>query len=89
MNIEESDVGKAFLTVKDCVEVVHFADSNRRALGQGHIDFRPVVTGMKAIGFDKRSSSNAQRQGPIRSEPTRATQPRKLWQSMQRNRLLS
>ena len=53
MNIEESDVGKAFLTVKDCLEVVHFADSNRRALGQGHIDFRPVVAGMKAIGFDK------------------------------------
>ena len=53
MNIEESDVGKAFHIVKDCVEVVHFADSNRRALGQGHIDFRPVVAGMKAIGFDK------------------------------------
>jgi D-psicose/D-tagatose/L-ribulose 3-epimerase len=53
MNIEESDVGKAFLTAKDCLEVVHFADSNRRALGQGHIDFRPVVAGMKAIGFDK------------------------------------
>jgi D-psicose/D-tagatose/L-ribulose 3-epimerase len=23
------------------------------ALGRGHIDFRPVVSGMKAIGFDK------------------------------------
>ena len=39
MNIEESDVGKAFLTVKDCVEVVHFADSNRRALGRGPYRF--------------------------------------------------
>jgi D-psicose/D-tagatose/L-ribulose 3-epimerase len=53
MNIEESDIEKAFLTVQDCLEVVHFADSNRRALGQGHIDFQPVVSGMKAIGFDK------------------------------------
>ena len=53
MNIEESDMENAFLTVRDCVEVVHFADSNRRALGRGHIDFRPVVAGMKAIGFDK------------------------------------
>ena len=53
MNIEEFDVEKAFSTVRDCLEVVHFADSNRRALGQGHTDFRPVVSGMKSIGFDK------------------------------------
>jgi D-psicose/D-tagatose/L-ribulose 3-epimerase len=53
MNIEESDLEKAFLTVRECLEVVHFADSNRRAIGRGHIDFRPVVAGMKAIGFDK------------------------------------
>ena len=53
MNIEESDVEKAFLTVQDCLEVVHFADSNRQAIGRGHINFRPVVAGMKAIGFDK------------------------------------
>lgn len=53
MNIEESDIEKAFLTVRECLEVVHFADSNRRGLGRGHIDFRPVVSGMKAIGFDK------------------------------------
>jgi D-psicose/D-tagatose/L-ribulose 3-epimerase len=53
MNIEESDIEKAFLTVRDCLEVVHFADSNRRALGRGHIDFRPALSGMKAIGFDR------------------------------------
>jgi sugar phosphate isomerase/epimerase len=35
------------------LEVVHFADSNRQALGRGHIDFQPVVSGMKQIGFDK------------------------------------
>ena len=53
MNIEESDIEKAFLTVRDCLEVVHFADSNRRGLGRGHIDFGPAVSGMKAIGFDR------------------------------------
>ena len=53
MNIEESDIEKAFLTVRDCLEVVHFADSNRRGLGRGHIDFRPAVSGIKAIGFDR------------------------------------
>jgi D-psicose/D-tagatose/L-ribulose 3-epimerase len=53
MNIEEADLHQAFLTLHDWVEVVHFADSNRQALGQGHIDFSKVVSGMKAIGFDK------------------------------------
>ena len=53
MNIEEADIEQAFLSVQDCLEVVHFADSNRRGLGRGHIDFRPIVSGMKAIGFDK------------------------------------
>ena len=53
MNIEEADLHQAFLTLHDWVEVVHFADSNRQALSQGHIDFSKVVSGMKAIGFDK------------------------------------
>lgn len=53
MNIEEADLEEAFLKLQDWVEVVHFADSNRQALGKGHIDFQKVVTGMKKIGFDK------------------------------------
>ena len=53
MNIEETDLHQAFLTLQDWVEVVHFADSNRQALGQWHIDFSQVVSGMKVIGFDK------------------------------------
>jgi D-psicose/D-tagatose/L-ribulose 3-epimerase len=53
MNIEESDMQKAFITLQNELEVVHFADSNRQALGRGHIDFQPVVSGMKQIGFDK------------------------------------
>jgi sugar phosphate isomerase/epimerase len=28
MNIEGSDIEKAFLTVHDCLEVLHFVDSN-------------------------------------------------------------
>jgi sugar phosphate isomerase/epimerase len=40
-------------TVRTVVEVVNIADSNRQALGQGHIDFSKVVSGMKAIGFDR------------------------------------
>ena len=79
MNIEESDVGKAFFTVKDCVEVVHFADSNRRALGQGHIDFRPIVDGMKAIGFDKTIVLECTAPGP---DPFRADKGETTTQTM-------
>ena len=49
MNIEEAGLHQAFLTLHDWV--VHFADSNRQGLGEGHIDFKKVVSGMKAIGF--------------------------------------
>ena len=45
MNIEEADLRQAFLTLHDWVEVVHFADSNRQVLGQGHIDFSKVEIG--------------------------------------------
>ena len=79
MNIEESDLEKAFLTVQDCLEVVHFADSNRRALGRGHIDFRPVVSGMKAIGFDKTIVLESTAPGP---DPFRADKGGSTGQTM-------
>jgi D-psicose/D-tagatose/L-ribulose 3-epimerase len=53
LNIEEVDLHQGFLTLHDWVEVVHFEDSNRQALGQGHTDFSKIVSGMKAIDFDK------------------------------------
>ncbi|SDI34635.1 Sugar phosphate isomerase/epimerase [Alteribacillus persepolensis] len=53
MNIEEVDMEEAFLKLKDWVEVVHFADSNRRGVGRGHINFQKIVHAMKKIGFDK------------------------------------
>ncbi len=53
MNIEESNVKKAFLKLKDWIEVVHFADSNRQGLGRGQIDFEKIVSIMKEIGFNK------------------------------------
>jgi hypothetical protein len=89
MNIEESDAEKAFLTVQDCLEVVHFAASNRRAIGRGHIDFRPVVAGMKAIGFDKTIVLECPAPGPDPFIADKATRLRRRWHSMQRNRLLS
>src|SRR5699024_6415439 len=40
MNIEEANVEDAFLQLKDWIEVVHFADSNRRGIGRGQINFQ-------------------------------------------------
>ncbi|MFM8336344.1 MAG: TIM barrel protein, partial [Opitutaceae bacterium] len=30
---------------------VHFADSNRRAVGLGHTDFAPVIAALREIGY--------------------------------------
>ncbi|MED0894435.1 sugar phosphate isomerase/epimerase family protein [Aneurinibacillus migulanus] len=52
MNIEEEDMESPFITVKDVLEVVHVADSNRQALGRGHIPFNQVFSGIQKTGFD-------------------------------------
>lgn len=52
MNIEEKDMESPFATVKDVLEIVHVADSNRQALGRGHIPFKQVISGIQKAGFD-------------------------------------
>ncbi|WP_127490254.1 sugar phosphate isomerase/epimerase family protein [Paenibacillus ehimensis] len=52
MNMEEKDMKTPFLTVKDHLEILHVADSNRQALGRGHINFAEFVTGYKQAAFD-------------------------------------
>ncbi len=52
MNIEETSLADA---LRDCgrrVGHVHFADSNRQAIGFGHTDVRPVIAALQAIGYD-------------------------------------
>ncbi|MFM8379072.1 MAG: TIM barrel protein [Planctomycetia bacterium] len=51
MNIEESDIAAALATVGDKVGHVHWADSNRRAMGLGHTDARPIVEALRSIGY--------------------------------------
>ncbi|HEV3385495.1 MAG TPA: TIM barrel protein, partial [Gemmata sp.] len=31
---------------------IHFADSNRKAVGLGHTDFTPIVSALKEIGYE-------------------------------------
>ena len=51
MNIEERDMAAALVSCGDLVGHVHWADSNRRAVGLGHIDVAPVVAALESIGY--------------------------------------
>lgn len=51
MNIEESDVADALRVGGDLVGHVHFVDSNRRPVGLGHLDVRPVIGALREIGY--------------------------------------
>ena len=52
MNIEETDVAGALRQCGSRVGHVHFADSNRQAVGQGHTPMEPVVAALREIGYD-------------------------------------
>jgi len=51
MNIEEADMAAAIGEAGRRVRHVHWADSNRRAIGLGHTDVRPLVAALRSIGF--------------------------------------
>lgn len=52
MNIEDDKIGASLIRNASYVRYIHFADSNRWAPGQGHIDFDDVFDGLKAAAFD-------------------------------------
>ena len=51
MNIEESDIGNAIRIAGDTIGHVHFADSNRMAVGFGHLDIAPAIQALQQIGY--------------------------------------
>jgi sugar phosphate isomerase/epimerase len=51
MNIEEVNVADAMRAGGELIGHVHYADSNRRAMGFGHTDPAPVVAALKEIGY--------------------------------------
>ena len=51
MNIEERDVAAAILEVGRHIGHVHFADSNRQAMGFGHTDIAPISAALLEIGY--------------------------------------
>ena len=52
MNIEEPDIAAALRLAGPAVGHVHFADSNRRAIGWGHTDIAPVAAALAEIGYN-------------------------------------
>jgi sugar phosphate isomerase/epimerase len=51
MNIEERDIAAALRGAGRWVGHVHFADSNRQAMGFGHTDPVPVLAALREIGY--------------------------------------
>jgi sugar phosphate isomerase/epimerase len=51
MNIEEADVAATIRGLGRHVGHVHWADSNRRAMGLGHTPAEPIVAALRALGF--------------------------------------
>ena len=51
MNIEEADSAAALREAGALVGHVHFADSNRRAIGLGQTNIAPIIAALRAIGY--------------------------------------
>ena len=51
MNIEERSFQKSIVEAGDLIGYIHFADSNRRSPGWGHIDFSKIVSALKKVNY--------------------------------------
>jgi sugar phosphate isomerase/epimerase len=52
MNIEESDMITPFIRNSEYLSHLHFADSNRKAPGYGHIDFKSICAILDELKYD-------------------------------------
>ena len=51
MNIEESSIPEALRAGGQRIGHVHFADSNRRAVGLGHTEMTPIINALREINY--------------------------------------
>ena len=59
MNIEETNIADGIRAGKGYIGHVHFVDSNRRAAGLGHINYKPIAAALKEIGYEGYASAEA------------------------------
>ena len=52
MNIEDASITGSIRQAGDRIGYVHFADSNRWAPGQGHLDFPSILDALAEISYD-------------------------------------
>ena len=52
MNVEERDLAASLRLAGAKVGHVHFADTNRHAIGGGHLDVAPIAQALRDIGYD-------------------------------------
>jgi len=52
MNIEEKSIYNSIIRADGYLEHVHFADNNRLAPGQGHLDFKQITNALKEINYN-------------------------------------
>jgi len=51
MNIEEPDLAQALIDAGPKIGHIHWADSNRRAMGSGHTDPAPIMAALREISY--------------------------------------
>ena len=59
MNIEEVDIAQSLRVAGKHVGHIHFVDSNRRPAGLGHLDYAPIVSALREIGYSGYASAEA------------------------------
>lgn len=59
MNIEEPDIAAGLHAGGRFIGHVHFVDSNRRPVGCGHMNFTPIVSALREIGYSGYVSAEA------------------------------
>lgn len=59
MNIEEVDIAAALETGGKWIGHVHFVDSNRRPVGDGHMNYGPIIAALRNIGYTGYLSAEA------------------------------
>ncbi|HVK09575.1 MAG TPA: sugar phosphate isomerase/epimerase family protein [Gemmataceae bacterium] len=52
MNIEEADIAGSLRAGGPHIGHIHFADSNRRPAGLGHLDFGPILDAVREMNYD-------------------------------------
>jgi len=59
MNIEETSTAAALIAGGKHVGHIHFVDSNRRPVGEGQMQFGPIIAALRAIDYDGYLSAEA------------------------------